>query len=57
MAAVKQLGLWLALIVAVAVAASLAMVHFGRTSSAIQQFVSPGPLSPRHAYLADRCAW
>ncbi len=52
----KKLALWLALIVAVATAASLAMVHFRWASSAVQQFISPGPLSPRHAYLGDRCA-
>lgn len=52
----KRLALWLVLIVAVATAASLAVVHFEPASSALQQFVRPGPLSPRHAYLGDRCA-
>jgi hypothetical protein len=52
----KRLAVWLALIVAVATAASLAVVHFERAASALQQFVRPGPLSPRHAYLGDRCA-
>lgn len=52
----KQLVLWLALIVAVATTASLTVVHFKRASSTLQQFVSPGPLSARHAYLGDRCA-
>ncbi len=52
----KPLALWLALIVAVAAAASLALLHSGSTVSALQQFVRPGPLSPRHAYLGDRCA-
>ncbi len=52
----KPFALWLALIIAVATAASLTVVHFKRASSALQQFVRPGPLSPRHAYLGDRCA-
>lgn len=52
----KSLALWIALIVAVVAAASLAMVHFEPASSAIKQFVRPGALSPRHAYLGDRCA-
>jgi hypothetical protein len=52
----KPLALWTALIVAVATAASLAVAHFEPASSALKQFVRPGPLSPRHAYLADRCA-
>jgi len=52
----KRLALWLALIVAAATAASLAVLHFERASSAVQQFVEPGPLSPSHAYLGDRCA-
>ena len=56
MAAVKQPALWLALIVAVVTAASLAVVHFEPASLALQQFIKPGPLSPKHAYLGDRCA-
>lgn len=52
----KTVLLWLALIAAVGTAASLAVARFRPASSALQQFVSPGPLSPRHAYLADRCA-
>lgn len=51
----KTLLLWLALIAAVATAAWLAVAHFGQASTALQQFVSPGPLSPPHAYLANRC--
>jgi hypothetical protein len=31
------------------------VVHFTPVSLALQQFVSPGPLSPRHAYLGERC--
>jgi len=51
----KPLALWTALVVAVATAAALAVAHFEPASSALQQFVRPGPLSPRHAYLGDRC--
>lgn len=52
----KRLALWFALIVAVATAASLAEVHFKAVSPVLQRFVTPGSLSPRHAYLGDRCA-
>lgn len=52
----KRFALWFALTAAVVTAASLAVAHFSAASSALQQFVSPGPLSPRHEYLADRCA-
>ncbi len=52
----KQLALWLVLIVAVVIAASLPMVEYKPIASAVQQFVRPGPLSPRHAFLGDRCA-
>jgi len=55
MAAMKPLAPWLALIVAAAAAASLTVVHFRPVSSALQQFISPGPLSRRHAYLGNRC--
>ena len=51
----KTLALWSALVVAIVLAASLAVVHFRTGSSAIKQFVSPGSLSPRHAYLGNRC--
>ncbi len=51
----KPFWLWLALIVAVSTAASLAVVHFTAASSALKQFVKPGPLSPGHAYLGNRC--
>jgi hypothetical protein len=51
----KQFLLWLALIIAVVIAFSLAVVHSTRASATLQQFVSPGPLSPKHAYLADQC--
>ena len=52
----KPLALWLAVIVGLATAASLTVVHFEPASSALKQFVSPGPLSTRHAYLGERCA-
>ena len=51
----KTLALWSALVVAVALSASLAVAHFRTGSSALKQFVSPGSLSPRHAYLGNRC--
>lgn len=51
----KRLARWIALIVAVATAATLLVVHVERVSSALKQFVRPGPLSSRHAYLGDRC--
>ena len=50
------LWFWLVLIVAVATAASLTVVHFKPASAAVQRFVRPGPLSPQHAYLGERCA-
>ncbi len=56
MAAMKTRLLWLALIVAVVVAGSLAWARFEPNTSLSRKFVSPGPLSPGHAYLADRCA-
>ena len=52
----KALVLWIALIVAVATAVSLSVVRVKPVSTALQQFVRPGPLSPGHAYLGDRCA-
>jgi hypothetical protein len=51
----KLLVLWLALLVAVATAASLAVAYFKPVSAMLRQSVIPGPLSPRHAYLGDRC--
>ena len=52
----KALFLWVALIVAAGAAATFAVLHYRPASSALKQFVSPGPLSARHAYLGDRCA-
>ena len=51
----KQFALWLALIVAVVVAASLAVMRSKSATATLHQFISPGSLSPKHAYLADRC--
>jgi hypothetical protein len=52
----KQAGVWLALIIAVGVAVWLAMMQSPRASAELQRFVEPGPLSPQHAYLGERCA-
>jgi hypothetical protein len=51
----KQFALWFALTVAVVIAASLAVMRSRAATKALEQFVSPGALSPRHAYLAGRC--
>ena len=51
----KSFALWAALIAAIAAAASLAVVHFEPASPALKQSIKPGALSPRHAYLGDRC--
>ena len=51
----KSPALWLPLLAAAIVAASVGVARFGPVSSAFQQFVSPGPLSGGHAYLGDRC--
>jgi hypothetical protein len=51
----KAMLLWSALIVAVVTASWIAVAQFRPASSALRQFVSPGPLAPGHAYLADRC--
>ena len=52
----KRFALWLALLVAVVTAAWLAVLRSPSASSALRQLASPGQLSPRHAYLAGRCA-
>ena len=51
----KSLLLWIALIVVVGIAATYAVLRYQPASSALKQFVSPGQLSSRHAYLGDRC--
>ncbi len=52
----KQFAFWFVLIALLATAASFAIMHFEQAFAAVQQFVQPGPLSPRHAYLSERCA-
>lgn len=56
----KPLVLWMAAIVAVAAAAALTVVYakpaFRAAPSAVQQYVSPGPLSAAHANLVNQCA-
>lgn len=52
----KRFALWTALVIAVAIAGSLGVVRSVRASAAVEQLVSPGPLSPSHVYLANcRC--
>ncbi len=51
----KALLLWLVLIAAVVTAAIFLVPKSEPASVALQQFVSPGPLSPRHAYLGEQC--
>jgi hypothetical protein len=51
----KRIVLWIVLVVAVAGASTLAVVHFKPTPMAFGALVSPGSLSPKHAYLANRC--
>lgn len=50
----KSLWLWLLLVAAVA-SAAFAVSRFSAASSVLKQAIRPGPLSVRHAYLADRC--
>jgi hypothetical protein len=52
----KQTVLWFALTVASVTAAWFAVLYFRPVSNALQHAISPGSLSPRHAYLANRCA-
>jgi hypothetical protein len=51
----KSLAGWLVLVVAVGTAVTLGVLHDEKASSALRHSVEPGPLSPRHAYLGDRC--
>ena len=51
----KPLAVWLAVILALVTGASLALTYSKPASSAFQQFASPGPLSPKHAYLTHQC--
>ena len=45
-----------ALVIAGISAVTLTVLHFPRVQVAVQRAVSPGQLSPKHTYLADRCA-
>ena len=47
--------LWLVLTAAVAAAAWVGVERYRPAQAALKQFISPGPLSAGHAYLADRC--
>ncbi len=46
---------WSGLVVLVVTGGSFAVARFTLASSALKQFISPGPLSAGHAYLANRC--
>ena len=52
----KKLAIWVLVFAAVATTASLAVARYTWASSALKQFIRPGPLSPGHAYLATQCA-
>ena len=51
----SKLALSIALVVVGVSAAALGVAHFRSVQVAIKRTVRPGPLSPKHAYLADRC--
>ena len=51
----KRALLWLASFAVLGIAAAYAVLHYRPASSALKQFVSPGALSARHAYLGDHC--
>ena len=51
----SKLGLSIAVTGAVVIAATLGVLRATTAQVAIQRAVSPGELSPKHAYLADRC--
>ena len=51
----SKLALSIALVVVGVTAAALGVAHFRSVQVAIKRTVRPGPLSPKHAYLADRC--
>lgn len=50
-----KLVLTIALIMVGVAAVTLALLHFTSAQVTVQRAVSPGDLSPGHAYLADRC--
>ena len=51
----SKLILSLAVAVAVITAATLGLLHFRSAQVAVEHALSPGELSPQHAFLADRC--
>ena len=51
-----KLVLSIAIAILGVVAVTLSLLHFTPAQVAVQRAVSPGQLSPKHAYLADRCA-
>ena len=48
-------ALWIAFFILGAATATVATLHFASLQVAVKHAVSPGDLSPKHAYLADRC--
>lgn len=55
MVTVKSLLLWLVLVAAVVVSATLFVLNSESASVAVEQFVRPGPLSSGHANLGGQC--
>lgn len=51
----KSFAIGFALLVSAMIAASLSVAYFKPAASTLQKFVSPGPLSPRHAYIGSDC--
>lgn len=51
----KRTALFVAFVISVGVAMSVAVVRFRSGSWAVKELVSPGALSARHAYLGGRC--
>ncbi len=51
----KSFALWCVLIVAGITGGVFALTNVEPASAAAKKFVSPGPLSPRHAYLDNQC--
>ena len=47
---------WLVLFILAITASVLALLNFEPAAVAAQQVVSPGLLSPRHAYLSEQCS-
>ena len=51
----RGFAVWIVLVVAVVAATTLAIVHFKPSPAGLGSLVSPGALSPKHAYLANQC--